>query len=39
MQSKNPNWKQNLNFVLSGGDYSAFLEKGTQVIEQPQNNK
>ena len=24
---KNPNWKQTLNFILSGGDYSAFLEE------------
>jgi hypothetical protein len=22
---KNPNWEQSLNFILSGGDYSAFI--------------
>lgn len=27
MQNKKLDWKQNLNFVLSGGDYSVFMER------------
>ena len=26
IKDKNPDWKQSMNFVLSGGDYSAFLD-------------
>ncbi len=26
LKSKNPNWGQNLNFILSGGNYFAFIE-------------
>lgn len=26
---KNPNWQQTLSFILSGGDYSVFLEKNS----------
>ena len=25
MVGKNPNWKQSIDFILSGGDYSSFL--------------
>ena len=25
LKNKNPNWQQSLNFILSGGDYSAFM--------------
>lgn len=27
LKTKNQNWKQNLNFVVSGGDYSVFIGK------------
>ncbi len=27
LKNKNPSWKQNVNFALSGGDYSSFMEK------------
>ena len=30
--NKNPDWKQNLNFVLSGGDYSVFAETRDDTI-------
>ncbi len=26
-KSKNPNWEQSVNFILSGGNYGAFLEE------------
>lgn len=26
-KSRNPNWQQSLDFILSGGDYSAFMEQ------------
>ena len=29
IKNKNPAWDQNINFVLSGGDYFAFLENPT----------
>ena len=36
MQNKNPNWQQNLDFVLSGGNYSAFIAPtATPDIETP----
>lgn len=28
---KNANYSQNINFILSGGDYSAFIEKQDEV--------
>jgi hypothetical protein len=28
LKTKNPNWKQTLNFIISGGDYSVFMERG-----------
>ena len=27
MSSKNPSWKQRVNFIVSGGNYSAFMEE------------
>jgi len=27
LKNKKPNWKQTLNFIISGGDYSVFMEK------------
>jgi roadblock/LC7 domain-containing protein len=27
---KNANWKQTVNFIVSGGNYSAFLEKDVE---------
>ena len=27
MFTYNPNWKQRVNFIISGGDYSVFIEK------------
>ena len=27
LKNKKPNWKQTLNFILSGGDYSVFMGK------------
>lgn len=27
LKNKNPGWKQTLNFIISGGDYSVFMEK------------
>ncbi|MFA5095537.1 MAG: hypothetical protein WC447_02680 [Candidatus Paceibacterota bacterium] len=27
LKNKNLNWKQTLNFIVSGGDYSAFIKK------------
>jgi hypothetical protein len=35
MKSKNPNAEQTLNFILSGGDYSSFIEERNDII----NNK
>jgi len=32
-KDKNPNWEQSLNFILSGGDYSAFMEGRSQSSE------
>src|SRR3989344_833056 len=37
LKNKNPNWKQNLDFVLSGGDYSAFLAP-TEVGKEDTTN-
>jgi hypothetical protein len=34
-EAKNPNWKQSLNFVLSGGNYGVFLEKGDAEAPVP----
>ena len=34
LQNKNPSWDQNLNFVLSGGDYSAFAEPRPDKVGQ-----
>ncbi|MEI8174506.1 MAG: hypothetical protein WCG28_00985 [bacterium] len=31
-KSKNPNWKQSLEFILSGGDYSAFIAPSENEI-------
>jgi hypothetical protein len=30
-KDKNPNWKQSVNFILSGGDYSVFLEEDSDL--------
>ena len=39
-KDKNPNAEQTLNFILSGGDYSAFVPKSeNQVSETPVINK
>ena len=32
-KGKNPNWKQSVNFILSGGDYSAFMETRDDIID------
>ena len=33
LQNKNPNWKQSLDFILSGGDYSAFMDQNSPLKE------
>ncbi len=35
MQNKKLDWKQNLNFVLSGGDYSVFINQNSPLEEYP----
>lgn len=30
--NKKPNYEQNLDFILSGGDYSAFMDKRDDII-------
>jgi glutamyl/glutaminyl-tRNA synthetase len=39
VQDKKTNWDQNVNFTLSGGDYSVFAEKAgtTNVLTNPSN--
>lgn len=39
IKNKNTKWDQNLNFVLSGGDYSIFAEKAgtTNIINTPKS--
>lgn len=32
IKTKNPDWEQNLNFVLSGGDYSVFMKRRDDTI-------
>jgi len=34
---KNSNHKQNLNFILSGGDYSAFVEQKDNIMNDTKN--
>jgi hypothetical protein len=31
--SKNPNWEQSLEFILSGGDYSVFIEDRNKMTQ------
>jgi hypothetical protein len=33
-KSKNPSWDKNLDFILSNGDYSAFMEKRAIVTSE-----
>ena len=33
LKDKNPDWDQTLNFILSGGDYTAFVEKIPEVAD------
>ena len=35
MQNKKLDWKQNLNFVLSGGDYFVFINQNSPLEEYP----
>ncbi len=37
MKNKNQSWNQNVNFVLSGGDYSAFAEENSPLEEYPRS--
>src|SRR3989338_323433 len=41
LKGKNPTWEQNLNFVISGGDYSAFIDRGGdgEYKASPETNK
>ncbi|MFM7089118.1 MAG: hypothetical protein ACKOW9_06355 [Candidatus Paceibacterota bacterium] len=39
MESKNLDWGQNLNFILSGGDYLTALEKTQLKIPEAGNQK
>ncbi|OGI76080.1 hypothetical protein A3C67_01840 [Candidatus Nomurabacteria bacterium RIFCSPHIGHO2_02_FULL_42_19] len=32
IKNKNPNWQQSVNFILSGGDYTAFIERRSDMI-------
>jgi len=34
LPNKNPNWKQSLDFILSGGDYSAFITPPNSPLEE-----
>lgn len=34
MSSKNPNWEQRVNFIVSGGDYSVFIDGTENVSNQ-----
>ncbi len=36
LKNKNPTWKQNVEFVLSGGDYTVFQEFPEQPAENPE---
>ena len=36
LKNKNQSWNQNVNFVLSGGDYSAFAEEPEQNLNSIQ---
>lgn len=38
VKNKNPNAEQTLNFILSGGDYSAFLERREPATPNPIDN-
>ncbi len=33
-KSKNPNWEQSLDFILSGGDYSVFLSQSPHLDKE-----
>lgn len=37
IEDKEPTWEQNINFVLGGGDYSAFIDRPgtTNKIDKP----
>ena len=35
LKNKNPNWSQNVDFVMSGGDYSAFMEERGNATPAP----
>ena len=37
LREKEPGWQQNLNFIASGGDYSAFVEPPR--VEEVKNNQ
>lgn len=37
LKNKNPNWQQTLDFIVSGGDYSAYIEdnKNQDILNNP----
>jgi len=37
LPNKNPNYEQSVDFILSGGDYTAFLESGDDTIRNTQS--
>ena len=39
LKNKNINWKQTLNFILSGGDYSIFMEKDNNLDTDNKSSK
>ena len=39
LKTKSIHWQQNLNFILSGGDYTAFIKRvETEIKENPKPN-
>ena len=39
LKDKNPNWRQSIDFILSGGNYSAFLEDRNSETPAPIDTK
>ena len=35
LKTKNQNWKQTLDFIVSGGDYSVFINQNSPLEEYP----
>lgn len=38
IENKNQNWKQTLDFILSGGDYSVFMERNDNTNNSSENS-